>query len=136
VDVVAAGDVGEGFAPVAAAKRRAALVRGELEGAAQALPARLGPLPAFAGVGTDQFAATGTARSSTVGRLTGSPGSNRPGRDERLFAEARDAIGMQLLIGDRPAFLLHTIGTEPAIGVHHRLITLAVAYVLPRRPRA
>ena len=55
MDVVAAGDVSEGFAPVAAAKRRAALVRGELEGAAQALPARLGPLPAFAGVGTDQF---------------------------------------------------------------------------------
>ena len=49
------GDVGEGFALVAAAKRRAALVRGELEGAAQALPARLGSLPAFAGVGTDQF---------------------------------------------------------------------------------
>src|ERR1700720_4315899 len=59
-----------------------------------------------------------------------------PGRDERLFAEARDAISMQLLIGDRPAFLLHTIATEAAVGVHHRLITLAVAYVLPRRPRA
>src|ERR1700738_1538667 len=55
--------------------------------------------------------------------------------DERLL-EARDAIGMQLPIVDRPAFLLYTIGTEAAVRVHHRLITLAAAYVLPCRPRA
>ena len=34
VDVVAPGDVAERFAPVAAANRLAALVRGELEGSA------------------------------------------------------------------------------------------------------
>ena len=45
-------------------------------------------------------------------------------------------MGMQLRIVDRPAFLVDAIGTEAAVGVHHRLITLAVAYVLPRRPRA
>ena len=55
----------------------------------------------------------------------------RYGRDP-LPAKTRDAIGMQLRIVDRPAFLLHTIGTEAAVRVHHRLITLAVAYVLLR----
>jgi hypothetical protein len=55
--------------------------------------------------------------------------------DERLL-EARDAIGMQLPIVDRPAFLSHTIGAKAGVRVHHRLITLAVTYVLPRRPRA
>jgi hypothetical protein len=56
VDVVAAGDFAKWFAPVAAANRLAPLVRGKLEGAAQALPTRFGPLPAFAGASTDQFA--------------------------------------------------------------------------------
>ena len=59
----------------------------------------------------------------------------RYGRDP-LLAKTRDAIGMQLRIINRPAFLLHPIGTEAAVRVHHRLITLAVAYVLLRRPRA
>jgi hypothetical protein len=59
----------------------------------------------------------------------------RYGRDP-LLAKTRDAIGMQLRIIDRPAFLLHTIGTEAAVRVHHRLITLAVAHVLLRLPRA
>src|ERR1700741_2683511 len=59
----------------------------------------------------------------------------RYGRDP-LLAKTRDAIGMQLRIIDRPAFLLHTIGTEAAVRVHDRLITLAVAHVLLRRPRA
>jgi hypothetical protein len=56
VDVVAAGDVAERFAPVAAAYGLAPLVRGELERSAQALPARLGPRAAFASAGADQFA--------------------------------------------------------------------------------
>jgi hypothetical protein len=56
VDVVAASDVAECFAPVAAANRFAPLVRGELERSAQALPARLRPRAAFAGAGADQFA--------------------------------------------------------------------------------
>src|ERR1700720_3717539 len=59
----------------------------------------------------------------------------RYGRDP-LPAKTPDAIGMHLRIIDRPAFLLHTIGTEAAVRVHHRLITLAVAHVLLRRPRA
>jgi hypothetical protein len=50
--------------------------------------------------------------------------------DEHLL-EARDAIGVQLPIVDRPAFLSHTIGTEAAIRMHHRLVTFAVVYVLP-----
>jgi hypothetical protein len=55
MDGVAAGDLGKRFAPVAAANRFAPLVRGELEGSAQALPARLGPRAAFAGAGADQL---------------------------------------------------------------------------------
>jgi hypothetical protein len=51
-----ARDLAERFAPVAAAYRLAPLVRGELEGSAQTLPARLGPLAALAGAGADQFA--------------------------------------------------------------------------------
>jgi hypothetical protein len=56
VDVVAAGDVAERFASVTSANRLTPLVRGELEGSAQALPTRLRPLPAFAGAGADQLA--------------------------------------------------------------------------------
>jgi hypothetical protein len=41
VDVVAAGDVAERFVPVATASRLAPMMRGELEGSAQALPVRL-----------------------------------------------------------------------------------------------
>jgi hypothetical protein len=54
--VVAACDVAERFAPVAAANRLAPLVRGEFEGSPQALPSRLRPIPAFAGAGADQLA--------------------------------------------------------------------------------
>ena len=51
--MVAVGDVSERFAPVAAANRFAPLVRGELEGSAQALPARLDLRAAFACAGTN-----------------------------------------------------------------------------------
>ena len=89
----------------------------------------------------------GTALPSDVGITAPVPTQNwerlavmpvaaaRCGRDP-LLAKTRDAIGMQLRIIDRPAFLLHTIGTEAAVRVHDRLITLAVAHVLLRRPRA
>src|SRR6202048_1869035 len=53
-----------------------------------------------------------------------------------LLAKTRDAIGMQLGIVDRPAFLADAIGTEAAVRVYHGLITLAAAYVLLRRPIA
>jgi hypothetical protein len=56
VDVIAARDVGERFAQVAAANRLAPLMRGELEGSAQALPVRLGTRPALARAGADQLA--------------------------------------------------------------------------------
>ena len=55
MDVVAAGDFAKRFALIAAANRFAPLVRGQLEGSPQTLPARLGPLPASAGVDADQF---------------------------------------------------------------------------------
>jgi hypothetical protein len=56
VDVVGASDVAERFAPVTTADRLAPLMRRELEGSAQALPARFGACPAFASACTDQFA--------------------------------------------------------------------------------
>jgi len=51
-----------------------------------------------------------------------------------LLAKTRDATGMQLRIVDRPAFLVDAIGTEAAVCVQCRLITLAVAHILLRRP--
>jgi hypothetical protein len=56
VDGVGAGDVCERFSSVATADCVAPLVRGELARSAQALPACLSRLPAFAGSGADQFA--------------------------------------------------------------------------------
>ena len=63
------------------------------------------------------------------------PGRRGPAAEKRLL-EARDTRGMLLRIVDRPAFLFHTAGTVAAVRAHHRLIPLAVAYILPHRPRA
>src|SRR4029079_14218731 len=53
-----------------------------------------------------------------------------------LPAKTRDAIGTQLRIVDRPAFLLHAISAKAWVRLHQRLVTLAVAHIALRRPRA
>jgi hypothetical protein len=74
---------------------------------------------------------TGAAASSAVGRPIDQAGAPRSRLDRRLL-EARDTRDMQLRIVDRSAFLFDTAGTVAAVRVHHRLIPLAITYVLPR----
>jgi hypothetical protein len=74
---------------------------------------------------------TGAAASSAVGRPIDQAGAPRS-RIDRPLLEARDTRDMQLRIVDRSAFLFDTAGTVAAVRVHHRLIPLAITYVLPR----
>lgn len=86
------------------------------------------------------------SRRCTASARPTSPGGRRraaqgllPGtalRRERIFAEARDARGVELRIIDRPAFLFDPTGTIATVRIQRRFISLAVTYVLPRRPGA
>ena len=53
-----------------------------------------------------------------------------------IGSEGGDAGATHRGIVDRSAFLADAIGAEAAVRVYHRLITLAVAYVLLRLPIA
>lgn len=55
-------------------------------------------------------------------------------RRGRTLAKARNAIRMQLRIIDRSALFFNPTCTIVAVRMHSRLISLAIMYVMPRRP--
>jgi hypothetical protein len=51
-----------------------------------------------------------------------------------ILVEARDALGVQLRVVNRTAFLAHPRGAEGGVGRHQAIVVLALDDVLARRP--